>query len=33
MNEVYVQTLSTALNKVEKVIIDKDLGYIELKWK
>ena len=33
MNEVYVQTLSTALNKVEKVRIDKDLGYVELKWK
>ena len=33
MNEVYVQTLSTTLNKVERVRIDKDLGYVELKWK
>lgn len=32
LNEVYVQTLSTALHKVENIEVDKDLGYVELKW-
>ena len=32
LNEVWVQTLSTTLNKVKYVEVDRNLGYVELKW-
>ena len=32
MNEVYVQSFYQALNKVERVDVVKDLGYVELFW-
>lgn len=33
LNEVYVQTMITALQKVEQVELDKELGCVFLKWK
>lgn len=33
MNSVYVQSFSAALNPIERVEVDRNLGYVELKWK